>query len=77
MIPNVDLNQVESLLKLAKKHKLKSLTVNGVSFIFRDPTSRSRAVTQGEITNTGEQMPSDEDMLFYSSDSAIQVPKSN
>lgn len=77
MITNMDLKQVESLLKLAKKHKLLSLKVDGIEFVFRGPTSRSRAVTQGEIPITGDPMPSDEDMLYWSSDSAIQVPKSN
>ncbi len=65
-------------IKLAKKHKLESMTIGDISFSLREPTKRlhTRAVTQGEIALQGG-MPSDEDMLFYSAESAIQVPKSN
>ena len=71
----MDLKQLDSILKLAKKHKLKSLTVEGISFEFRDPSKRQslRAVTQGEVQLLGENMPSDEDMLYYSSEPAIQT----
>lgn len=78
----MDLKDIEPLLKLAKKHKLKRLVINGVEFEFRDPSTRHkdktiREVTQGPIPIHGEQMPSDDEMMFYSSESAIQPPKTN
>lgn len=73
------IKDLENHIKLAKKHKLQSMTIGQISFILREPVRRMniRAVTQGEIPITGNRMPSDEEMLFYSSVPAIQNPKSN
>lgn len=69
---------IESLLKLAKKHKLKRLEVDGISFEFKDPTPRKRNVSretlttsQGEIQVNGG-MPPDDVMLFYSSEPQLE-----
>jgi hypothetical protein len=72
----MDIKDIETLLKLAKKHKLQRFEANGVSFEFKHPSSRKHVSreTQGEVPIHGEQMPSDDEMLFYSADSPIQVP---
>lgn len=71
---HMDLTSLENTIKLAKKYKLRSLSVEDVSFEFRDPIPRktTRAATQKEIPVVGEKMPSDEEMLFASSDSLIE-----
>lgn len=73
----MNLKDIEGYIKLAKKHKLKHFTVDNISFELRDPIKRnvSRGVTQKEINVIGG-MPSDSDMLYYSADSPIQIPKS-
>lgn len=67
--------ELEAYIILAKKHKLQSMHIGEIAFILREPTKRqsTRAVTQGAIAPTIEEsMPSDQDMLYYSSEGAIQ-----
>lgn len=73
----MDLKDIEGFIKLAKKHKLKHFTIDNISFEMRDPIKRqtSRGVTQKDIPVYGERMPSDDEMLYYSADSPIQIPK--
>lgn len=59
------------LIKLAKKNRLKYLQWGDVRFEFLEDMKKTE---QGEI-RVGAQMPSDDEMLYYSSDSAVQVPK--
>lgn len=71
MIKKMTIKELEEYIKLAKKHKLKTMHIGEIAFELRSPMPRGpRGVTQGEIKMEG-QMPSDEDMLFYSSESAI------
>lgn len=67
------LTELEQHIKLAKKHKLAKMTIGDISFELRDPVKRNtvREVTHNEIPIVGERMPSDDQMLFYSSESAI------
>ena len=67
------LKELESYIKLAKRHKLKSFSVDGITFEFREPSKRHKisAVTQGQIDQQGG-MPSDDEMLYYSAGSQIE-----
>jgi hypothetical protein len=78
MIRKMTLKELEEYIKLAKKHKLQSMHIGEISFILREPTKRHvvRPVSQGSIDITGG-MPDDETMLNWSSESAIQNPKTN
>lgn len=65
--------QVEDLILLAKKYGLKTLKTDKVSFEFLSEVIKVEG--DGYIPVTGEKMPSDDEMLYYSADSPIQVPK--
>lgn len=75
---NVKVSELESYIKLAKKHKLKSMHIGDIHFELREPTKRKagRAATPNHIPILGEQMPSDDEMLFYSVPGINPLPNS-
>ncbi len=67
--------KLEALIKLARRYKLKSMTVDTISFEFEQKAPKTRIRQPKEVPILGDKMPADDDMLFYSSDSPIQVDK--
>jgi len=71
---------LEQLVKFAKKHKLRQLTVDKISFEFRDPVPRRKKVSREtydlEIPILGNKMPADDEMLYYSAGPQLEE-KSN
>lgn len=57
--------KIEDLLKLAKKHGLKTLKIDGLEFEFFQ--KRLGIVAKSEPIPKDEDMPSDEEFLYYSS----------
>ena len=51
------------------------MKIDDIYFELREPTRRTkeRAVTSNEIPVFGEKMPSDDEMLFYSSGPPVNV----
>lgn len=62
------LNEVYELIKFAKSHGISRLSYNGLEFEFAPSIPQS-------VLGEGENMPSDDEMMYYSADSPIQVPK--
>lgn len=75
--------ELKKILQIARKFNLKSLKIDSVEIHFRPNVSREtkkvsplEGINLSEFKTTGERMPSDDEMLYYSADSPIQVPKS-
>lgn len=67
-------SEIKDLIKIAKDEGLKSLEIHGIKFEFWDrPAPAPAETTQDSIPLKGDEMPSDEEMLMWSTDTYDQM----
>jgi len=62
------MNELKEIIKMAKKAGLKRLKTGDVELEFHDAKPQPMQPDVSDIPNDGKRMPSDADMLFYSTD---------